>query len=65
MEKKAKTYEESLEEFINQLKLAGVTPKTIQKVLEEINAYQTKLWKQTMKDMFKNMKKNIMEDIYE
>lgn len=61
MPKREKTFDESLSEFVNQLKIAGVKDKTITKVLEDINEYQQKEIKKMMKDVFKRMQKVVLE----
>ena len=65
MAKKQKTFDESITEFVNQMREAGVTEKTIKKVLEEIQQYQSKQYEMLMKQMLKNMRKrieNLMEE---
>lgn len=65
MVKKQLTFEESMATFVEQLREAGVTDKTIKKVLEEIQQYQSKQYEMLMKQMLKNMRKrmeNVMEE---
>lgn len=46
------TYEEQMQIFINRLKEAGVTDKTIQKVVEEIQDYQQKEMTKQLNEIF-------------
>ena len=65
MAKKQLTFEESMATFVEQMREAGVTDKTIKKVLEEIQQYQSKQYEILMKQMLKNMQKriiNVMEE---
>ena len=48
---KKKTYDENMNDFINQMKFCGVTDKTIKKVLDEIQQYQEKLIEKQLKEM--------------
>ena len=59
--KKEKTYEENIEEFVTQMRNAGVTDKTIKQVLKEIQEYQDKLVKEQLEGMFQNWKKIMLE----
>lgn len=61
MARKEKTFDESLTEFVNQLKTAGVKDKTITQVLKDINEYQQKNMRRMMKDVFKRMQKAVLE----
>ena len=58
MAKKQLTFEESMATFVEQMREAGVTDKTIKKVLEEIQQYQSKQYEILMKQMLKNMLEN-------
>ena len=65
MAKKQLTFEESMTTFVGQMREAGVTDKTIKKVLEEIQQYQSKQYEILMKQLLKNMQKrmiNVMEE---
>lgn len=65
MAKKQLTFEESMTTFVEQMREAGVTDKTIKKVLEEIQQYQSKQYEILMKQMLKDMQKrmiNVMEE---
>ena len=65
MAKKQLTFEESMATFVEQMREAGVTDKTIKKVLEEIQQYQSKQYEIFTKQMLKNMQKrmiNVMEE---
>lgn len=62
MAKKKKTLDENMAEFVNQMRNAGVTEKTLKKVLQEIHEHQQKEMEIMLKEMFKNIKKHIMED---
>lgn len=65
MAKKQLTFEESMKTFVEQMREAGVTDKTIKKALEEIQQYQSKQYEILMKQMLKNMQKrmiNVMEE---
>lgn len=71
MTKKEKTiqemYEESeknIDEFVKQLKLAGVKDKTVKMIMKDIQEYQTKLWSERTKEMLDNMRKRVMEEDY-
>ena len=62
MPKKNKTIEEiykendeNIENLVQQLKEAGVTEKTIKKVLDEIHLYQQKLLEEQLREMHKRM----------
>ena len=55
------TFEEQIQIFVNQLKQAGVTDKTIQKVIEEIQDYQQKEMAKQLVEMFKRWKQILKE----
>lgn len=55
------TFEEQIQIFVNQLKQAGVTDKTIQKVIEEIQDYQQKEMAKQLAEMFKRWKQILKE----
>ena len=55
------TYEEQMQIFVNQLKQAGVTDKTIQKVIEEMQDYQQKEMAKQLDEMFKRWKQILKE----
>lgn len=57
------TYEEQMQIFVNQLKQAGVTDKTIQKVIEEMQDYQQKEMAKQLDEMFKRWKKILKESM--
>ena len=62
------TYNEnkkSIEELITQLKIAGVTDKTIKKMLNEIAEYQRELCIKQTKEIIQNMRKTILNSIGE
>lgn len=59
--KKEKTYEENIEEFVTQMRNAGVTDKTIKQVLKEVSEYQDKLAREQLEEMFQNWKKIMLE----
>ena len=59
MTKKKKTLDENMEEFVNQMREAGVSEKTLKKVLQEIYEHQQKVMEVMLKEMFKNMKERI------
>lgn len=73
MAKKGKTiqemYEENeknIDEFVKQLKLAGVKDKTVKMIMKDIQEYQAKLWSERTKEMLDNMRKRVMgEDYYD
>lgn len=46
------TYEEQMQIFVNQLKQAGVTDKTVKKVVEEIQDYQQKEMARQLNEIF-------------
>lgn len=54
-------YEEQMQIFVNQLKQAGVTDKTIQKVVEEIQDYQQQEMQKQLNEIFGRWHKIIME----
>ena len=62
MAKKKMSFDESATVFVEQMKQAGVTEKTIKKVLEEIYDYQQKQYAILIKEMFKNIKEKILEE---
>lgn len=62
MAKKQKTFDESITEFVNQMREAGVTEKTLKKVLQEIHEHQQKVIEAMLKEMFKNMRERIKEE---
>lgn len=59
MTKKKKTFDENMEVFVNQMREAGVSEKTLKKVLQEIYEHQQKVMEVMLKEMFKNMKERI------
>lgn len=61
---KKKTYEEQMQIFVTQLKQAGVTDKTIKKVIEEMNEYQQKEMAKQLDEMFKRWKQ-ILKEAYD
>lgn len=68
MAKKNKTIEEiqkendaNIENFVQQLKAAGVKEKTIKMIFADINEYQQKQYEKAMKEAFERMKKIILE----
>lgn len=61
MARKEKTIEESVDEFISQLKNAGCRDKTINLVLKDIHEYQTKMIEKALKESFNRMRKIILE----
>lgn len=61
--KKEKTYEEGIEEFVTQMRNAGVTDKTIKKALQEINDYQEKQAKIMMAEAFERFRKIVKENM--
>lgn len=56
-------YEEQMQIFVNQLKQAGVTDKTIQKVVEEIQDYQQKELEKQLDEIFKRWTKIVKESM--
>lgn len=56
-------YEEQMQIFVNQLKQAGVTDKTIQKVVEEIQDYQQKEIAKQLDEIFKRWTKIVKESM--
>ena len=54
-------YEEQMQIFVNQLKQAGVTDKTIQKVVEEIQDYQQKEMAEQLNEIFGRWQKILKE----
>lgn len=60
---KKKTYEENMQTFIKQMREAGVTDKTIQKVIEEMNDYQQKEMAKQLDEMFRRWKQVLKEAI--
>ena len=54
-------YEEQMQIFVNQLKQAGVTDETIQKVVEEIQDYQQKEMAKQLDEIFGRWKKILKE----
>lgn len=65
MAKKQLSFEESMATFVEQMREAGVTDKTIKKVLEEINRYKNRQYEILMKQMLKDMRErmiNVMEE---
>ena len=61
--KPEQTYESKMQIFVKQLKQSGVTDKTIQKVIEEMQDYQQKEMAKQLDEMFKRWKKIIKESI--
>lgn len=57
------TYESQMQIFVKQLKQSGVTDKTIQKVIEEMQDYQQKEMAKQLAEMFKRWKQIIKESI--
>lgn len=69
MPRKNKTIEEQIEEnnknideFVKQLKLAGVKEKTIKLIMKDIQEYQAKLWKKRILETIDNMRNMIRGD---
>ena len=61
--KSEQTYESQMQIFVKQLKQSGVTDKTIQKVIEEMQDYQQKEMAKQLDEMFKRWKQIIKESI--
>lgn len=68
MPKKNKTIEEirkendeNIENFVQQLKAAGVKEKTIKMMFDDINEYQQKQYEKAIKEAFERMRKIILE----
>ena len=68
MPKKNKTIEEiqkendeNIENFVQQLKAAGVKEKTIKMMFDDINEYQQKQYEKVVKEAFERMRKIILE----
>ncbi len=68
MPKKNKTIEEiqqendeNIENFVQQLKAAGVKEKTIKMIFDDINKYQQKQYEKAIKETFERMRKIILE----
>ena len=68
MTKKNKTIEEiqkendaNIENFVQQLKAAGVKEKTIKMIFADINEYQQKQYEKAIKESFERMRKIILE----
>lgn len=68
MPKKNKTIEEiqkendeNIENFVQQLKTAGVKEKTIKMMFDDINEYQQKQYEKAIKETFERMRKIILE----
>lgn len=68
MPKKNKTIEEikkendeNIENFVQQLKTAGVKEKTIKMMFDDINEYQRKQYEKAIKETFERMRKIILE----
>ncbi len=62
MAKKQKTFDEIMTTFVEQMREAGVTEKTLKKVLQEIHEHQQKVMEAMLKEMFKNMRERIKEE---
>lgn len=68
MPKKNKTIEEiqkendeNIENFVQQLKTAGVKEKTIKMMFDDINEYQQKQYEKAIKETFERMREIILE----
>ena len=52
---------ENIENFVQQLKAAGVKEKTIKMMFNDINEYQQKQYEKAIKETFERMRKIILE----
>lgn len=59
IEKQIEENKKNVDEFVKQLRLAGVKEKTIKNVMKDIQDYQEKLWAEQMSKAFDNMRKII------
>ena len=64
IEEQIKENNKNIDEFVKQLKLAGVKDKTIKMLMKDIQEYQEKLWQQRTKEMLENMRKRVLGDEY-
>ena len=56
-----KENDENIENFVQQLKAAGVKEKTIKMMFADINEYQQKQYEKAIKETFERMRKIILE----
>ena len=61
IEEMQKENDENIENFIQQLKAAGVKEKTIKMMFDDINEYQQKQYEKAIKETFERMRKIILE----
>ena len=60
-----KEFDKKMNEFVTQLSKAGVTKKTICRVLKEIDNYQKKEMIKQIKSAFDDMRKKVMSNDFE
>ena len=65
MRKSTKTYEESMQIFIEELRKNGVSDKTIKRVVYEVQEHTKKILEEQLKNVYSNIKDTIKKQLEE